>query len=193
MDLDVTQGTADYAGTLLTGRPLLLRSEGPVQVPELLAPQRDVLPSRGRALSIGPEPTASAGGPRSRLRPTRGTRRTRERCTGPGPGIGTPLASIAYDFVGPLLVSLGPGSYTVFKQWAANQSAVPGFILRSPLTREWPLQGAERPLPRSLHLGQRNHDHRGGHDRRRPLDLYLHPPLSPAAGARRVAGAGRSV
>ncbi len=187
VDLDtyVTQGTADYAGTLLTGRSSSYEAKAlfkflSYSLPNETLPgfqagdvlfQLDQSPLRSSpaVLDLDFGLTDAALGDSGTI-------------SWPGPGIGTPLASIAYDFVGPLLVSLGPGSYTVFKQWAANPSAVPGFILRSPLTQGiagFRGRNARFRVPYTWVSGTTIIA--DTINTVVPLDLYLHPPLSPPA------------
>jgi hypothetical protein len=98
----------------------------------------------------------------------------------PGPGFGASLASIAFDFGGNLLVSLGPGSFSQFKQWAITPSLVPAFILRSPLTQG--VAGFRGGAARFRVPYTWNNSGTTVSDTINTtvsLDLFLHPPIAP--------------
>jgi hypothetical protein len=100
----------------------------------------------------------------------------------PGPGMGTQLGSITYDFSGNLRLSLGPGSFNQFKQWALNPSSVPGFILRAPLVQGVAGFASNRARFRVPYTW--NNAGTTVSDTITTLvtfDVYLHPPISPAA------------
>lgn len=100
----------------------------------------------------------------------------------PGPGLGTSLGSIAYDFTGPLLLSLGPGSFFQFKQWAITPLSVPGFILRAPIAQGVAGFKANRARFRVPYTWNRAGTTVSDTiNTVLPLDFYLHPPLTPAA------------
>ncbi len=99
----------------------------------------------------------------------------------PGPGMGTPLGTIVYDFTGPILLSLGSGSFIQYKQWALDPSLAPAFLLRAPLT-----QGVAGFRSGAARLRVPYTWNNGGttvSDTTSTIvffDLYLHPPISPA-------------
>jgi len=99
----------------------------------------------------------------------------------PGPGMGTQLGSITFDFTGRLRISLGPGSFTQFKQWALDPSSVPGFLLRAPLSQGiagFAAGTARFRVPYSWNnAGTTVFD---TVNTNLAFDLYLHPPFSPA-------------
>lgn len=187
VDLDtyVTQGTADYTGTLLVGRSSSFEAKTLFKFLSYSLPNENLpgfqagdvlfeldqspLRSEPGLLDLDFGLTDAALGDSGTI-------------SWPGPGLGTPLASISYDFVGPLLVSLGPGSYTLFKQWAANPSAVPGFILHAPLTQGiagFRGRNARFRVPYTWVSGSTIIADTT--NTIVPLDLYLHPPMTPLA------------
>lgn len=98
----------------------------------------------------------------------------------PGPGMGTPLGSIQFDFTGPLLLSMGPGSFFQFKQWALDPSLAPAFILRAPLTQG--MAGFRAGAARFRVPYTWNNGGTTVVDTTSTtvfFDLYLHPPISP--------------
>ncbi len=100
----------------------------------------------------------------------------------PGPGLGTSLGSISYDFVGPLLLNLGTGTFGQYKQWAITPASVPGFILRAPLLQK--IAAFQAGAGRFRVPFQWNNQGTTVFDTlNSPLtfDLYLHPPQTPGA------------
>ena len=99
----------------------------------------------------------------------------------PGPGLGTLLGSVDFEFTGPLLFGLGPGSFQQFKGWAIDPASVPGFILRSPTNDG--VSGYRAALGRFRVPYSWNDAGTTRFDTTNTFvsfDYYVHPPLSPA-------------
>lgn len=184
-DTYVTPGTAVYSGTLLVGRSSTYEAQAYFKFLSFSLPDEN-LPgfTPGDVLFELPE---------SRLRRTPTTLQLDFGLTSaaladsgviawPGPGMGTLLGSVAFDFTGKFLLSLGPGSYAQYKQWANDPSSVPGFILRAAFT-----QGVAGFKGRAARFRVPYTWNNSGTtvadtiSTTVPFDLYLHPPLTPAA------------
>jgi len=98
----------------------------------------------------------------------------------PGPTVGTSLGSITFDFGGPILISLGPGSFSEYKQWALNPGSVPGFILRATLVQGvagFRAGAARFRVPYSWDNGGTTVFDTT--NTTVTFDAYVHPPISP--------------
>ena len=96
----------------------------------------------------------------------------------PGPGVGTSLGSVDFDFTGPLLYGIG---YQQFKGWALDPSSVPGFILRSPVSDG--ISAYRAGLGRFRVPYSWNDNGTTRFDTTNTFvtfDYYAHPPLSPS-------------
>jgi hypothetical protein len=186
-DTYVTPGTANYGSVLLVGRDATFEARAFFKILKINLPSTDF---------IGVVPTGNVllDFPHIQLRnePFTIDLELRETATAladsgtiswPGPAPGVLLASSTYDFTGDLIMDLGPGSYSRVAQWTAPEpdsiptlmlqvSAPQGFAafasrtarLRIPFTK----QVAGTTVPDTVSTTVR-------------FDLYLHPPLIPAA------------
>lgn len=99
----------------------------------------------------------------------------------PGPALGTPLASTSFNFTGPIVFDLGPGSFGLYKQWALDPNSMPGFILRAPLVQG--IAGFQSRKARFIIPYTWNKQGTTTADTVYTTvtrDFYLHPPLTPA-------------
>lgn len=186
-DTYVTPGTANYGAFLLVGHDATFQARAFFKILHINQPSTDflsVIPAgnvlldfphvelRNEPLSIDLE-----------LRETASALADSGTIAWPGPGPGLLLASQSYDFTGDLVMDLGPGSYNRIVQWTTPEpdsiptlmlqaSSIQGFAafasrtarLRIPFTKV--VAGVTVPDTVSTTV---------------TFDLYLHPPLVPAA------------
>ena len=186
-DTYVTPGTANYGSVLLVGHDATFEARAFFKILRINLPSTDfvnVIPT-GNVLfefphvELGNEPATID----LELRQTATALADSGTIAWPGPAPGVLLASSTYDFIGNLVMDLGPGSYNRLVQWTTPDpdsiptfmlqvSAVQGFAafasrtarLRIPFTKQ--VSGAAVPDTVSTTV---------------TFDLYLHPPLVPAA------------
>ncbi|MGH7680686.1 MAG: hypothetical protein ACRENN_01710 [Candidatus Eiseniibacteriota bacterium] len=184
-DTYVTPGTADYVGTLLAGRGGGFEARAFFKFLSFSLPDTN-LPgfTPGDVLfelphvELHEEPIAV----RLDLGITDAALADSGLIGWPGPGVGSPLGTIDYDFTGPLLLSLGSGSFSFYKSWAITPSTVPGFILSAPLS-----QGFAAFRGRAARFRVPYTWNRAGTivsdttSTTVPFDLFLHPPMTPTA------------
>ena len=183
-DTYVTPGTANFGGTLLVGRSasyeartffrFLAFSLPDTNLPGFL-PGDVLFELPQSALRITPLDVQLEFGITDAALADSGV------ISWPGPGMGTPLGSILFDFAGPMLLSMGSGSFFQFKQWALDPSLAPAFLLRAPLTQG--IAGFKSGAARFRVPYTWNSGGTTVADTTSTtvfFDLYLHPPISPA-------------
>ena len=186
-DTYVTPGTANYGSVLLVGHDATFEARAFFKILRINLPSTDfvnVIPT-GNVLFDFPhielrnEPATID----LELRETATALADSGTIAWPGPAPGVLLAASSYDFTGDLVMDLGPGSYNRLVQWTTpdpdsiptfmlQASAIEGFAafssgtarLRIPFTKQ--VAGATVPDTVSTTV---------------TFDVYLHPPLVPAA------------
>lgn len=186
-DTYVTPGTANYGAVLLVGKDATFEGRAFFKILKLNLPSTDFL-------GVVPAGNVLLDFPHIELRnePATIDLSLNETSTAladsgtiawPGPAPGRLLASQSYDFLGDLVMDLGPGSYDRVLQWTHPEpdsiptlmllaSSAQGFAafasrtarLRIPFTKV--VAGVTTPDTVSTTV---------------TFDLYLHPPLVPAA------------
>lgn len=101
----------------------------------------------------------------------------------PGPAADTLLATSTYDFSGPLVMNLGPGSFNRVAGWAAPEpDAIPTLMLRATAIQGFAgfaSRTARLRIPYTYTVGATTVADTVNSTVL--LDVYLHPPLTPAA------------
>jgi hypothetical protein len=101
----------------------------------------------------------------------------------PGPAAGTLLATSTYDFSGPLVMNMGPGSFSRVAQWAKpDPDSIPTLMLRATAIQGFAgfaSRKARIRIPYTRTVGTSTVA--DTINSTVLLDVYLHPPLTPAA------------
>ena len=186
-DTYVTPGTANYGSVLLVGHDATFEARAFFKILRINLPSTDfvnVIPT-GNVLFDFPhielrnEPATID----LELRETAAALADSGTIAWPGPAPGVLLAASSYDFTGDLVMDLGPGSYNRLVQWTTpDPDSIPTFMLqvstiqgfaafssgtarlRIPFTKQ--VAGVTTPDTVSTTV---------------TFDVYLHPPLVPAA------------
>ena len=183
-DTYVTPGTANYGSVLLIGQDSRFEARAYFKFLKINLPSTDFtgVVMGDPWFELPPVPLNGDAGDRTYSLYEVSALADSGTIAWPGPAQGALLATGFYEFTGPLVLRLAPGSASLIQQWTAPEpDSLPTFMIRSTTA-----EGIAGFASKSMRL-RIPYTHTVGNtvvadtvNTTVPFDLYLHPPLTPA-------------